>query len=87
MSLHRISIKVNRASAFAKRQFPKDVEAEINLPAVLKIADFVKGQLLYLTITQLHVLSRMRKVSLYIEKRRYRIVSLDESGGFVALKD
>ena len=63
------------------------MEAEIDLPSALEAADFVKGRLLNLTIPQLHVLPRMREVSLGIEGRRYRIVSLDEGGAFVALKD
>jgi len=63
------------------------VEAEIDLPSAMEAADFVKGRLLHLTIPQLQVISCMRDGNLYIEGRRYRIVSLDDGGAFVALRD
>jgi hypothetical protein len=87
VSLHKVSIRGNRVSVYAKKQFAKDVEAEIDLPSALEAADFVKGRMLHLTIPQLHILPRMRKVSLCIEGRSYRLVSWDESGAFVAVKD
>jgi hypothetical protein len=87
VSLHRVSIRGNRVSVYAKKQFAKEVEAEIDLPSALEAGDFVKGRLTDLTIPQLQVISCMRDGNLYIEGRGYRIVSLDESGDFVALKD
>ncbi len=87
MSQHRVSIRGNRISIYAKKQFAKEVEAEIDLPSALEAGDFVKGHLLHLTISQLQVISCMRDGNLYIEGRRYRIVSLDDGGAFVALKD
>jgi len=87
MSLHRVLIRANSGSAYAHKQFAKEVEAEINSPSALEAGDFIKGRLLDLTTSQRHVLSRMRDGILYIEGRRYKIVSLDESGDFVALKD
>ena len=87
MSLHRVSVRGKKVSIYAKKQFAKEVEAEIDLPSALEAGDFVKGRLLHLTIPQLHVLPRMREVRLYIEGRSYRIVSLDDGGAFVALKD
>jgi hypothetical protein len=55
--------------------------------SALEAGDFVKGRLLDLTPSQQYVLSRMRDGSQYIEGRRYKIVSVDESGDFVALRD
>jgi hypothetical protein len=69
------------------RFFGDRQEAEIDLPSALEAGDFVKGRLLHLTNPQLHVLPRMREVSLNIDGRSYRIVWLDDGGAFVALKD
>jgi hypothetical protein len=66
VSVHRVSIRANSGSAYSKKQFAKEVEAEIDLPSALDAGDFVKGRLLDLTTSQRHVLSRMKEGSLYI---------------------
>lgn len=82
--MHRVSIRGNRVSIYAKKQFAKEVAAEIDIPSALEGGDFVKGRLLDLTIPQLQVISCMRDGNLYIEGLRYRIVSLDDGGAFVS---
>lgn len=87
MSRHRVSIRANRGTAYANKQFAREVEAEISSSSVLEASDFVKGRMLDLTPSQLRFLSRLREVSLHIEGRYYRVVSLDANGDFLALKD
>jgi hypothetical protein len=69
------------------RKFTKPRDAEIDTPPELEGAAFVRGRLLGLTAAQRLALLRRRNLRLAIEGRSYRVVSLKESGAFIAVKE
>ena len=82
MSLRKVSIAADRSTEYA-RKFTTEAEAEIDPPS----GDFVKGRFLDLPAPQLRGLPRMNNSRLVIGESSYRLVSIEESGDFTAVKE
>ena len=86
VSLHRVSISGVRTDTPASNVWKKAV-AEIEAPPDLEDADFVQGRFLGISVEQRHTLPSLRNLHLLIEGRSYRVVSIEESGAFIAVKE
>jgi len=82
VGLHKVSIAADRSGEYS-RKFAKEADAEIDPPS----GDFVRGRFLGLSDGQLRALTRMRDVHLNIEGRGYKLVSIEQSGAFIAVKE
>jgi hypothetical protein len=60
----------------------QQAEAEIDTSG-----DFVRGRFLGLSDAQLRGLPRMNNLHLVIEGRSYRLVSIEDNGTFIAVKE
>ena len=86
MSLHRVSIAGVRRDTPARNVWKKAV-AEIEAPPDLEEADFVRGRFLDLSAEQRYTLPNLGNPELVIEGSTYRLVSIEESGAFIAVKE
>jgi hypothetical protein len=65
----------------------KKAVAEIEAPPHLEDADFVKGRFLGISVEQRQTFPSLRNLQLFIEGRSYRLVAIEESGVFIAVKE
>jgi hypothetical protein len=65
----------------------KKAVAEIEAPPGLEGADFVKGRFLGISVEQRRTLPNLGNPELVIEGSTYRLVSIEESGAFIAVKE
>jgi hypothetical protein len=86
VSLHRVSIAGVRTDTPASNVWKKAV-AEIEAPPDLESADFVKGRFLGLSAEQRRTLPNLGNPELVIEGSTDRLVSIEESGAFIAVKE
>jgi hypothetical protein len=86
VSLHRVSIAGVRTDIPARNVW-KEAVAEIEAPPDLEDADFVKGRFLGLSAEQRHTFPSLRNLQLFIEGHSYRLVAIEESGAFIAVKE
>ena len=82
MSLCKVSIAAARVGEYA-RKFTKETDAEIETPS----GDFVRGRFLDLSATHALGLLRLKDLHLHIEGHSYRLLSVENSGAFVAVKE
>ena len=80
MGLLRVSIAGVRAGRSA-RNIRLEADAEIDTPS----GDFVRGRLL--NPERLLALFRMQHLHLGIEGQNYRLISMEKSGTFIAVKE
>jgi hypothetical protein len=65
----------------------KKAVVEIEAPPNLEGADFVKGRFFGISVEQRHTFPSLLNLQLFIEGRSYRLVSIEESGAFIAVKE
>jgi hypothetical protein len=82
VGLHKVSIVADRVGQYA-RKFTKEAEADLDPPS----GDLVRGNFLGLSAKQLRGLPRLRNLQLLIEGSSYRLISIEENGGFIAVKE
>ena len=86
--LQSVSISAKKKSGLDEgSSFTWKVQAEVDSASALESVDFVKGRFLNLTRERLRALPRMKDVSLHISDRRYRLLSVEADGTFLALAD
>jgi hypothetical protein len=78
----KVAIAADRIGEYA-RKFTKEADAEMDTPS----GDFVRGRFLGFSANQLHALLSLKNLRLWIEGRSYRLVSIEESGAFIAVKE
>ena len=82
MSRYKVAIEADRIRAYA-RKFIKEADAEMETSS----GDFVKGRFLGLSAADLLDLLRLEGLHLHIEGHSYRLLSVEDSGAFIAVKD
>ena len=82
MSRFKISIAADRAGEYS-RKVAKETDAEIDTPS----GDIVRGHFLGLSYGEILALPRMRNLRLRIEENSYRLLSLEDTGAFIAVKE
>jgi hypothetical protein len=80
MSRFTISITAQRGH---RRAFAKEVDAEIDSPS----GDLVRGRFLVLSAGQVLDLLRLKDLHLDIEGHGYRLLSVEDTGAFIAVKE
>jgi hypothetical protein len=86
VGLHTVTIAEVRTDIPAEKFWKKAV-AEIESPTELEDASFVKGRFLSLSAGQRHTLPRLRHLHLLMEDSTYWLVSVEDSGAFLAVKE
>ena len=82
MSLCKVSIAAARVGEYA-RKFTKESDAEIEAPS----GDFIRGRFLDLSPAHTLDLLRLKDLHLHIEGHSYRLLSVEGSGTFIAVKE
>ena len=82
MSRFKISITAKR-DGFHRRNFAKEADAEIDSP----FGDLVRGRFLDLSGVQPLDLLRLKDLHLHIEGHSYRLLSVEDNGAFIAVKE
>jgi hypothetical protein len=82
VSMCKVAIEADRIRAYA-RKFIKEADAEMDTPS----GDFVRGRFLGLSAADLLDLLRLEGLHLHIEGHSYRLLSVEESGTFIGVKE
>ena len=86
MSLCKVSIAAERSGEYS-RKFIRKADAEIETPSEFGTVDFVRGCFLGLRDAELLDLLRLKDLHLHIEGQRYRLLSVEDNGAFIAVKE